>query len=90
MTTTDKEILRKNRLHLLARDVVNEVVAGRLTDKTGAEIAELALPPLKQQWVREQVEGIRGSRGVGGTDLLLVCGRRRVRVELGFERGTTS
>jgi hypothetical protein len=63
MTTTDEEVLRKNRLHLLARDVVNEVVAGRLTDETAAEVAELTLPPLKRQWVREQVAGIRQSRG---------------------------
>lgn len=63
MPTIDDEVLRKNRLHLLARDVVNDVVAGRLTDETASKIAELTLPPLKRQWVREQVAGIRESRG---------------------------
>jgi hypothetical protein len=63
MPTTDEEVLRKNRLHLLARDVVNEVVAGRLTDETAAEIAEVALPTLKRQWALDQVAGIRKSRG---------------------------
>jgi hypothetical protein len=59
---SDDEILRRNRLHRLAREIVNDAVAGRLTDETVDKIAEVTLPPLKQQWVREQVAGIRRSQ----------------------------
>ena len=56
------EITRKVKLHQLARDLVNETVAGHVSDETSAKLAELALPPLKRQWVRNQVKGIRNSQ----------------------------
>jgi hypothetical protein len=61
--TFDDETLRKVRLHQLARDLVNETVAGHVSDETAKQIAEISLPALKRQWVRDQVEGIRNARG---------------------------
>jgi hypothetical protein len=62
MPTDFDAILRKTRLHQLACDIVNDTVAGHISDETAAKIAELSLPPLKRQWVRDQVEGIRNSQ----------------------------
>jgi hypothetical protein len=61
--TSNDETLRKVRLHQLARDLVNATVAGHISDETAEQIAEISLPPLKRQWVREQVKGIRNARG---------------------------
>jgi hypothetical protein len=57
----NNEIARKVKLHQLARDLVNETVAGHVSDETSSKLAELALPPLKRRWVRDQVEGIRNN-----------------------------
>jgi hypothetical protein len=63
---TDDEILRRVRTHQLARDLVNETAAGHVSDETAARLAELTLPPLKRQWVRDQVVGIRTSQKTPG------------------------
>lgn len=52
------EILRKTRMHDMARQIVNETVTGKLSLDTSEKIAALTLPPLKQAWVRDQVTGI--------------------------------
>jgi hypothetical protein len=62
MLTPYEDILRKTRLHQLACDIVNDTVNGRISDETATKITELSLPPLKQQWVRDQVKGIRSSQ----------------------------
>lgn len=58
----DEEILRRQRLHQLAREIVNKIVAGSLDNETATKVADLTLPPLKRQWVRDQVAGIRNSQ----------------------------
>jgi hypothetical protein len=57
----DDDTVRKIKIHQLARDLINATVAEHITDEMSAKIAALTLPPLKQQWVRDQVEGIRNS-----------------------------
>ena len=60
--STDEEVLHKTQLHQLARDIVNETVAGKISNETAGKIAEVALPPLKRQWVRDQVRGIQSAK----------------------------
>ena len=59
--TSDDKILQKTRIHQLARDIVNDTVTGELSLETSERIAEIALPSLKQQWVRDQIHGIQKS-----------------------------
>ncbi len=58
MNEENDEILRKTRMHDLARQLVNETVAGNISLDTTDKIARLTLPPLKREWVWGQIDGI--------------------------------